>query len=465
MKERAEREERESPRRGLLLLILLIILLGILCMFVAGQTAIRLDPSWTANADMGSNQDPNAGFDVDTTPELMGPISSDILTQPVWADLFLTPGAIIPTRIIPTNPPTSLPQPTAQPTVAIPTDIPTLIPTLIPTYIPPPTFPPPPKPTNPPPPPPPPPPPSADLSITVTDNATDYEAGGTTTYEIIVSNLSGSNITGATITDNFPGQLTNISWTCVPTGAGASCTAGPVNGNISDIVNLPVGTFVTYTVVADVIAAPVGDLVNNATVTVPTGFVDSNGSNNSRTDTSALIVPDPLPGQIGVAPDTIYYTLPAGGTLTLELATPLDVPSTPAYDLVYYEYPSGPAPQGILLDWVQIQIGDGHNWYTIFYWGDEVADTNTNVDFNILPDPPAGWPPFPPPTGTEYEGDQRVILATELYNNSGVVIDLDPVVPAGTYPYIRFTAPTGDSDGQLEIDAIAICPAGGCIWP
>jgi uncharacterized repeat protein (TIGR01451 family) len=296
----------------------------------------------------------------------------------------------------------------------------------------------------------------------VTDNATHYEAGGTTAYEIIVSNLGGSDITGATVADDFPASLINVVWSCVPTGAGATCTAGPVNGDINDTVNLPVGTFVTYTINADVVAAPVGDLVNTATVTLPGGYVDPDGSDNSATDTDTLIVTDPLPGQIGINPDTIYYTLNAGNTLTLNFTTVVN--GNPNYDLVYYEYPSGPDP-GILLDWVRIEIGDGHNWYTIFYWYDNAPvyvnqpDTNTNMDFNILP-PPTGAP-FPPPD----EPDQRIIPSGAMYNNSGIVIDLDPVAPPGTYPYLRFTAPAGDSDGQLEIDALFVCPVGGCIWP
>ena len=122
-----EQKEREEPRRELLL-ILLIVPLGILCMFLAGQVAIKLDPSWEMPVDMGSNLDPNLDFAAETIPELMEPINPNILTQPVWGDLFLTPNAVIPTRIIPTKVPTLRPQPTARPTLVIPTNIPTLVP-------------------------------------------------------------------------------------------------------------------------------------------------------------------------------------------------------------------------------------------------------------------------------------------------------------------------------------------------
>lgn len=444
-----DQEEREARRRDLLL-VLLIVPLSILCMFLTGQLAIKLDPFWELPVDLGSNLDPNVDFAAEPIQDLMEPINPNILTQPVWEDLFLTPNAVIPTRIIPTNLPTPLPQPTAQPTAVIPTAIPTLVPTLIP----PPTFRPPPKPTNPPPPEPtnpPPLPPSADLSIANTNVTNIYRANDATTYEITVSNLSGSNVTGATVTDTFSNLLTNINWTCVPTGAGASCTTGPVTGDINDTVNLPVGTFITYTVTADVIAAPSGDLVNTATVAVPPGYVDPDGSNNSATDTDVLF--DELP----TTPDGIAKIISEGSVITLNVTTVVNG-DVGAWDLIYYEYPSGPAPQGILLDWVQIEIGDGTNWYPVFNWGDNVRDTNTNVDFTLLP-PPSG-PPLPPPE----EPDERIIPANfggvdVLYNNSGVAIDLDPVAPAGTYPYLRITAPIDGNDGQLEfVDIVAITP-------
>ena len=40
---------------------------------------------------------------------------------------------------------------------------------------------------------------------------------------------------------------------------------------------------------------------------------------------------------------------------------------------------------GIFLDWVIVEIGNGTNWYTVFYWGDNIADTNSNMNFNLCP--------------------------------------------------------------------------------
>jgi hypothetical protein len=121
---------------------------------------------------------------------------------------------------------------------------------------------------------------------------------------------------------------------------------------------------------------------------------------------------------------------------------------------VYYEIPNG---SGIWIDWMVVEISDGSNWYTVFYWGNNIADTNSNMNFNApltitIPDP--------------QEVDQRDIASIDLYPfnpvtppyNTGIAIDVDAIVPAGTYSYIRFYAPPGDADGQAEIDAIQILP-------
>jgi len=155
---------------------------------------------------------------------------------------------------------------------------------------------------------------------------------------------------------------------------------------------------------------------------------------------------------IGTIPDGDPFELGAGNALTLALVDPLIADgNTSDYDLVYYEFP---AASGILMDWVIVEISDGANWYTVFNWYDDLADTNSNMNFNSL-SLPSGSP--------VEEIDQRDVLAADLYTSSsgfstGIAIDVDSIVPAGTYPYIRFTAPSGDIDGQMEIDAIEVLP-------
>jgi hypothetical protein len=167
-----------------------------------------------------------------------------------------------------------------------------------------------------------------------------------------------------------------------------------------------------------------------------------------------LIYTDPPPGEIGPNPDGDVYNLPAGQSLTLNFR--VDVNGHNGYDMVYYELPMG---SGIWLDWVTVEISDGRNWYTVFNWGNNIADSNTNMDFNYLPYPV--MEPFPPPE----EPDQRDIPTANLFPfpGTGVAIDLDSVVPPGSYYYIRFSCPSSingipDTDGKMEIDAIAVLP-------
>lgn len=164
----------------------------------------------------------------------------------------------------------------------------------------------------------------------------------------------------------------------------------------------------------------------------------------TATQTPVVIPTDSTPPEIGTSPDGVVYTLSSGGSLTLGIN--LIANGDGSFDLVYYERPS-PGGTGIFLDWVIVEIGNGTNWYTIFNWGNNIADTNSNMDFNSLPNPQV-----------PEETDQRDIPTSALYNGSGVAIDVDAIVPSGTYSYIRFTAPVGDADNQMEIDAVEVLP-------
>ncbi|MEZ4903719.1 MAG: DUF11 domain-containing protein [Spirosomataceae bacterium] len=128
--------------------------------------------------------------------------------------------------------------------------------------------------------------PQADLSITKTDGVTTVVPGGSVTYTITASNAGPSNASGATVSDTFPATLTGITWTCVGAGGG-TCTASG-SGHINDMVNLPAGGSVTYTVSATVSASATGSLSNTATVAAPAGVTDPTPGNNSATDTDML---------------------------------------------------------------------------------------------------------------------------------------------------------------------------------
>jgi uncharacterized repeat protein (TIGR01451 family) len=469
------------------LIILVILALGLMCVISAGQLALRFSPRWQLNTNMDSGIDPNSALLTRPPGEFVPALDSGILTQPSWLDVFLTPGASFVTRTPPPPVPTGTPSPA--PTVVLSTthtEIPTASPTatfvlFAPTWTatartrataitgtepapassatPSPTFwamasptvtpvftstltsTPTSAPTQ---------LAVADLRITKNDKASTYIAGGTLIYVIRVSNAGPANVTGAVITDNLPPQISTWSWTCTQQNAGATgCDGMSGSTDFSDTINLPGGASIEYTVIAEISSEASGDLNNIATVSLPAGFTDPAPLNNQAVDTDQFLVAGSFPhDNIGDTKDGGIYIIAPGSSVVLAFNTPLSVGGHAGYDLVYYELAMDP---GIHMDHVILQVSDGYNWYTIFNWGDNIPDTNANLNTDNPAIGDGGDENNP-------EADNRPIDASFLYDGTGIAIDLDGVVPNGTYPYIRIYSPTGDSGDGCEVDAIVILP-------
>ena len=300
--------ETEHERRERLLFAVLL-LFGIAILLCVGQAAIGIAPNWEVTANMRSNLDPNSDFLTRKNSGMIEPLNSDILTLPAWLYLF-TPNAILPTNAgitppatraptrvptraltqVPTQPATLPPtivntvpvtSPTKKPPLPVSTSTPTNIPSIL----------------------------FANLAITKTDGSATYTVGSSTTYTITVSNSGPASVIGATVTDNFPAQITSATWNCAGSAVGATCTASG-SGNINDSVNLPAGSSITYTVTANISGTASGNLVNTATVNVPAGYTDINGGNNTSTDADSPAVDLQITKTDGVA------TYTPGGTLT-----------------------------------------------------------------------------------------------------------------------------------------------------
>jgi uncharacterized repeat protein (TIGR01451 family) len=128
----------------------------------------------------------------------------------------------------------------------------------------------------------------ADLAITKTDGVTSVVPGTSTTYTIVVTNNGPSNVTGATVVDNLPAAIASATWTAIAAGGATGFTVSG-SGNIADTVDMPLGSTITYTVVANIASSATGTLVNIASVSVPPGTTDPVGGNNSATDTNTLV--------------------------------------------------------------------------------------------------------------------------------------------------------------------------------
>lgn len=283
---------------------------------------------------------------------------------------------------------------------------------------------------------------SADLQISKSDGSGFYTAGNPIQYTITILNGGPSNAVGFDVQDAVPAAISGLTVTCTPVGS-ANCGVDNTIGNTVAFTGASLaagaGNQITITIQGTVDAGASGDLSNTADIIIPggAGFSDPDLGDNSSIDTDGQALSLPY-GNIGSTPDGVTTTFPTNSVVTFNI--PVQVIGNPSWDLVYYEYPNGSCG-GILIDWVIIEVGDGSTWYTVFNWGDGFVDGNAITSAAGLP-----------------EDDIRTLCDWQLYNLTGIAIDLDGIVPPGTYSYVRFTAPPGDIDGDIEIDAIVTLP-------
>lgn len=131
--------------------------------------------------------------------------------------------------------------------------------------------------------------PPPDLAITKSNGATSINASPVT-YTIVASNPGQRDVISATVTDTLPAILTDAIWTCA--GADGGTCAANGTGNINDVVSLPAGARVTYTLTAMLDAAASGEVTNTATVTLPDGLTDAVPEDNTSTDSDMIVVAD-----------------------------------------------------------------------------------------------------------------------------------------------------------------------------
>lgn len=165
----------------------------------------------------------------------------------------------------------------------------------------------------------------ADLSITKNDNSLLYIPGGNLTYTVTVANDGPSDAIGATVTDSKPVQISKWSWTCAgSTGAAYGCDeAADSSSDFSDMVNLPAGSSITYSVDVVIDPAAAGNLANTAVIAAPTGVLDTDSTNNSATDTDT---PDPQV-DLTIAKDNGVSQYVPGSSVTYTITVRNDGPS------------------------------------------------------------------------------------------------------------------------------------------
>jgi uncharacterized repeat protein (TIGR01451 family) len=125
-----------------------------------------------------------------------------------------------------------------------------------------------------------------DLKITCTDNKTTVAAGSLNTYTITVTNTGLENLNGAVVTDTFPAQVQNVSYTATGKSGATGFSAG--SGNINQSLNLPPNSSVTYKATGFINGNSGTVISNTANVSVPAGVSDPNTADNTATDKDTI---------------------------------------------------------------------------------------------------------------------------------------------------------------------------------
>src|SRR5699024_176853 len=111
------------------------------------------------------------------------------------------------------------------------------------------------------------------LSITKTADRSSYPSGDTIIYTITASNAGQFGSSNVPVSDPLPLGIPadSVSYTAVTSGGATTQVSGTQTGAINDIVGLPVGGTVTYTVKLRIPFGYIGNITNTATITAPTG--------------------------------------------------------------------------------------------------------------------------------------------------------------------------------------------------
>ena len=126
---------------------------------------------------------------------------------------------------------------------------------------------------------------NADVSASISTTPSLYTPGTAISHVIAIANAGPANAPSVIVVDAFPAAYTGTTWSCAASG-GATCTSGG-SGIISQSVNLPTGSHVTYTVNATVAPGTTGVLSNSVTAVVNAPTTDPVASNNTATANTA----------------------------------------------------------------------------------------------------------------------------------------------------------------------------------
>jgi MSHA biogenesis protein MshQ len=124
-------------------------------------------------------------------------------------------------------------------------------------------------------------------AITNTDGITTIASGGTTTYQVVISNTTGTTLTNVLFKDPAVSGIAVSGVTCAASG-GATCpvvTVAAMQGAGVTIPSLPTGGSLTFSITATLTGSPGDTRTNTATATVTTQTGLSQIASAADTDT------------------------------------------------------------------------------------------------------------------------------------------------------------------------------------
>jgi uncharacterized repeat protein (TIGR01451 family) len=132
--------------------------------------------------------------------------------------------------------------------------------------------------------------PGADLQIAKSNDRSGLLVGETTVYAVVVANAGPNAVSGAVISDVLPSNLINGSWQCLPALSTAACPAPAAGtGDLNASVDIGVGQYLRFDVIAEVSADLGAIITNTVTVTAPVGIVALNTQDDSASDTDTVL--------------------------------------------------------------------------------------------------------------------------------------------------------------------------------
>src|SRR5262245_39541486 len=121
------------------------------------------------------------------------------------------------------------------------------------------------------------------INLSVDDGKTSVVPGTSDTYTIVVANNGPSTVSSLTLTDTTAAALLNPTFG-TPSAGSYNPLTGAWNG-----LSLASGQSVSITLSGVIDSSATGTITNTVAVAPPAGVTDTNLTNNTATDTDALI--------------------------------------------------------------------------------------------------------------------------------------------------------------------------------